>query len=112
MLTKEFIDKSKKKLIEEKARLEGEYKDLSKGLDFGHDPDHGDERGEETEQLENNESVAEDYSVRLADIDEALRKIKDGDYGRCDRCHKDIEEQVLKVDPESRLCESCKAVSK
>jgi DnaK suppressor protein len=107
MLTKEFIAESKNKLNEEKTRLEKELVGLTKE-DFGKDIDHGEEKGSETEQIEDDESVAAEYSTRLIDIDSALEKIEDGVYGECESCHKEISEKVLKIDPESRLCEDCK----
>ena len=109
MLTKEFIVESKKKLVDEKARLEKDLIDLTKE-DFGHDTDHGEEKASEIEQIDDNDSVAAEYSTRLIDIDSALEKIEDGNYGECERCHKDISEDILRIDPESRLCKDCKSL--
>lgn len=111
MLTKEFIAESKKKLTEEKALLEKDLVRLTKE-DFGHDIDHGEEKASEIEQIDDNSSMAAAYSTRLIDIDSALEKIEDGDYGKCERCHKDIGEDILRIDPESRLCKDCKSAFK
>jgi len=111
MLTKEFIAGSKKKLISDRERLEKELKELTE-TDFGKDIDHGEEKASEAEQLEDNEGEAAEFSSRLVDIDSALGKIEDGIYGECENCHKEISERVLKIDPESRLCENCKAAIK
>lgn len=112
MLSKEFIDQAKKKLEAEKSRLEKELDELSK-TDFGHDRvANEDEQLTEAEQNEDNQAIADDYSERLADIDEALEKIREGTYGKCENCGKDIEEKILTIDPESSLCEKCKALAK
>jgi RNA polymerase-binding transcription factor DksA len=107
MLTKEFTAECKKKLTGDRDRLEKELKGLA-GDDFGHDVDDGEEKAEETEQIENDEGAAAEYSARLVDIDSALGKIDDGTYGECENCHKEISEKILKIDPESRLCGDCK----
>lgn len=107
MLTAEKITELKTRLLGEKARLEHEIKDLS-AADFGDDTDHGEEEAEEDEQIANNLGVATDFTERINDIDSALRKIADGTYGKCERCGKDIEPELLEVNPESRLCKSCK----
>lgn len=107
MLTEEFIAESKKKLLEEKARLEKDVSGL-KTVDFGHDMRDDEERASESEQLGDNESVAEEYEARLADIESALDKIAQGTYGKCGKCQGPISEKILKIDPESRLCEKCK----
>lgn len=111
MLSKEFIAESKERLLSEKARLEKELKGLS-AVDFGHDVANDDEQTSESEQLDDNQSVADEYSARLVDIDAALEKILEGTYGKCENCDKEISEKLLRIDPESRLCESCKAAAK
>ncbi len=41
------------------------------------------------------------------EIDEALKKIKDGDYGICENCKRLIAKRRLKAIPYSRLCLKC-----
>ncbi len=108
MLTKEFVAESKKKLLQERALLEEEVEKLKK-TGFGHDGvDDEEAKASEVEQIENNGSVADVYSARLVDIDSALEKIESGSYGRCEKCGKELSEEVLRLDPESRLCENCR----
>lgn len=107
MLSKEFIDECKKKLISDEDRLEKDLKGLTEG-DFGHDVGDEEDKGVETEKIEDNEGVASEFSARLVDIDAALQKIEEGVYGTCENCHKEISEKLLRVAPESRLCETCK----
>jgi len=42
-------------------------------------------------------------------IDEALRRIEDGTYGKCESCGKQIQMNRLKVVPHARLCIECKS---
>jgi DnaK suppressor protein len=43
----------------------------------------------------------------LIDIEEALNKIEEGRFGKCDKCGKDISIERLKVIPFSKLCIKC-----
>jgi RNA polymerase-binding protein DksA len=44
----------------------------------------------------------------LYHIDEALARIKEGTYGKCDSCGKNIQKPRLEVVPHARLCIECK----
>jgi DnaK suppressor protein len=46
-------------------------------------------------------------STALADIDAALARIKDGQYGRCDRCDDPISLERLEILPAAALCMPC-----
>lgn len=43
-------------------------------------------------------------------IDEALRRIQEGTYGKCHSCGKDISRARLQAVPHARLCIECKEV--
>jgi DnaK suppressor protein len=42
-------------------------------------------------------------------IDEALRRIEDGTYGKCQKCGKPINSARLKAVPHARMCIECKS---
>ncbi len=42
-------------------------------------------------------------------VDEALRRIKDGSYGKCLNCGKQINKDRLDAVPHARLCIACKS---
>lgn len=42
-------------------------------------------------------------------IDEALRRLKEGEYGKCVRCGKQISSARLKAVPHARMCIECKS---
>jgi RNA polymerase-binding protein DksA len=49
-------------------------------------------------------SLEENETRLLAAIDEALGRIDDGTYGRCERCGHEIEEERLQALPWATLC--------
>jgi RNA polymerase-binding transcription factor DksA len=85
-----------------------DVKDFEKPVDLGDDTDHGDEKTDEAEELSNRFGEENDLKKRLDEVDLALQKVEKGDYGKCELCSKEIEDEVLDVDPESRLCKECK----
>ena len=79
-----------------------------KPVDFGDDIDHEDEATDKSEEVGNQLAAAQELKDRLNEIDIALGKIRDGTYGACEKCGKDIDPEVLAIDPESRFCKTCK----
>ena len=65
----------------------------------------------EVEELSNRFGEENDLKKRLDEVDIALGKIEKGNYGVCESCGNEIEDEVLDVDPESRLCKGCKMKS-
>jgi RNA polymerase-binding transcription factor DksA len=49
-------------------------------------------------------TVLEDIDAELNDIEHALRRLEDGSYGVCERCHQPIGEDRLEAVPAARLC--------
>lgn len=45
--------------------------------------------------------------LRLADINRALKKIKDNSYGRCEDCQDEMDIKRLEAMPEARICLPC-----
>ena len=80
-------------------------------------PDYGN-----SNSIEDNASEVTDYTTNLSiehelegdlrDVESALKRVKDGTYGRCKHCNKDIEIERLKIRPESTSCVSCKRLLK
>jgi RNA polymerase-binding transcription factor DksA len=94
----------KKKLESERELVLDQIKESEKPVDFGNDIDHFEEEGEEVEAMSNQIGIANNLKVRLGEIDAALEKIRIGKYGICEKCGKKIENEILDIDPESRLC--------
>jgi DnaK suppressor protein len=44
---------------------------------------------------------------RIDELRGALDRLEEGSFGRCLACKKDIDQELLEVDPAMRLCEQC-----
>jgi RNA polymerase-binding protein DksA len=71
-------------------------------------PYHMADLGTETADKEEESIIVSSYGNRLMLIDEALEKIRDKTYGKCEKCNKKIERERLKVMPYAKLCIQCK----
>lgn len=47
----------------------------------------------------------------VADTTQALRRMADGTYGRCERCQGDIPVERLEIRPQARFCVPCQRVA-
>lgn len=103
-----FLTQFKNQLIRIKRGIEKKIKSLYRVPEFGSDVDSGDEETNESEEFGAQLSIAQTYKEHLADVDVALKKIKEKKYGICEKCGKKISVDVLRAVPESRLCKECK----
>lgn len=106
------LEEEKKRLIKDlrvfakkDPQLKGNW--LTRFPFFSLSRSHKDESAEEREGYENLLPVEHTLELRLKDIEDALVKIKNGNYGQCEKCQKKIESKRLKVVPEARLCMKC-----
>ena len=53
-------------------------------------------------------SILQNSDAELCDIDAALAKIDEGDYGTCEACEESISRDRLQALPFARLCIDCK----
>jgi DnaK suppressor protein len=56
-------------------------------------------------------SLLEQARSHLADLDEAIRRVEAGTYGRCDDCGQPITAERLAARPAARTCIGCAARS-
>ena len=68
--------------------------------------DDGD-MAERSEDYEERSSVLDPLEIRLADVNKALSKIEKGDYGICESCGNNIEEDRLEANPSAKTCKAC-----
>ena len=106
-MSKEDLDKLQSLLVKDKKELEEKVAKL-KHVDFGDDIDSGEEEADEVEEMVINKALLILFEKRLEGIGDALTKIEAGTYGICEDCGKEISIKLLKVDPESKLCQNCK----
>jgi len=108
MLTKEKIDQFKKELEQARDRLMREIANEEKPVDFGNDVEDFSEEADEAEEASNRTAIAHDQKKDLEEVNEALQRIEKNTYGICTNCGQEIGEDVLRIAPESSLCENCK----
>ena len=114
-----------KKLIKEKAQIEKQLKSFAdKDENLKGDWDTRFPKwngGSGSSALETAADAVEEYSsllpiehnleLRLQNINEALKRLKKGTYGICEKCKKQIPDERLKVYPEAKFCMKCKSKS-
>lgn len=117
-LTKREVAELRRMLDQERERLMAELETMEEhtpeveeqvGMDIGggYDEDLADVA---SVTFEREKSVALESSVQqmLTQVEEALRRIESGTYGRCVRCGNYIDFARLKVLPYATLCIRCK----
>lgn len=107
-LNKEQLETFEKKLLAIQADIDEQLQNLKNAADFGDDTDHLEEETDESEELVNTFSVQQLLKERKEAVLAALDKIKNGGYGICEHCGAQIDETVLTITPESKLCKECK----
>lgn len=121
-MNKQIIDKLQEKLEKEKSSIEEQLKKFAKKDDkVSGDWDTQfpklDNNVSGSSSLEAAADEVEEYStllpqehsmeIKLQNINSALEKIKNGDYGICEKCKKEIPIDRLNVSPESKFCLDC-----
>ncbi len=86
------------------ARLQGLREAVQVEVDT--DPEEGDP---EVYQREKNLALIAALEGEMLSIESALRAIKRGTYGICERCGEPIPPERLEVRPEATLCVKCQA---
>ena len=112
-------DTYKEKLREEKARLEGELREVAtkklnlEGEEWNAVPadreeavEMRDEVADRFEDLTERQSMERSLEDRLKKIAEAVLRIEDGTYGKCRVCGQDIEEEKLAADTATTTCKT------
>lgn len=107
----------KKKLLEEKARLQEELKEVESGnltesqsVISGENAyeDHFADSGTATFERERDLSLERNVKDLLQRVEMALKSLEKGTFGICRRCGKEIDPARLKALPYADLCIDCK----
>ena len=100
-----FLKDQKKVLLAEKEKIEDKVKKLKKYPKYG----SGEEDNlQELEDYENNLSIEGQMEFLLKKINQSLRAIEKGTYGKCSICKDNIERGRLKIMPYAEVCVTCK----
>lgn len=125
-MNKNLLDKLKQKLEKEKINLEEELKTFAnKDKKLEHDwdtrfPNFGEEsdlfdsekEADEVEEYSNLLPIEYALETKLKNINLALGRIEKNTYGKCEKCKNEIKENLLKICPETKLCQDCKVLKK
>ncbi|MFC1700806.1 TraR/DksA family transcriptional regulator [Patescibacteria group bacterium] len=121
-MDKKIIKELKNKLKQDKKRLTKDLRSFAKkdpkikGNWMTRFPFLGASRSLDDSNAEEVESYAallpveHALELRLKDVNLALDKIEkgdSGDYGKCEKCGKEINVERLKINPEARACMDC-----
>ncbi len=99
-LLKNLNSLEKSSLAEEPTKLgEGSPEDITEVA----------ETGTEAFDIEIALSIASNESQQLQEIEDALKRIKNGTYGICEMCKKPIPKKRLEILPYARFCVSCQS---
>ncbi|MCX6785675.1 MAG: TraR/DksA C4-type zinc finger protein [Candidatus Komeilibacteria bacterium] len=112
-LTNEFLEKIKAKLEERKTAVEEQLESFAKSdphqqgnynSEFPQFGDKEDENASEVAVFESNLSLEETLEQSLEMINRSLKKIADGNYGKCEKCGQVIEPERLEIMPTATKC--------
>ncbi len=117
-MDKNSLSQLKKKLEDRRLKLQDELASFSKkdeqvkGDYDTNFPDFGTTQSVDEEALEvaaYDSALPVEYALelRLANINKALDKIKNGSYGQCEKCSEKIDIKRLEAMPEATLCLKC-----
>ncbi len=117
-MDKKLQDELKAKLEEQKRSLEKELRSFAeKDSNLKHNWDakypnrengNMEEEADEMQEYDNLISLEHSLESKLKNVNLALEKIEKGEYGKCEKCGKQIEEERLQAAPEAKLCVKCK----
>lgn len=95
-------------VAEQVERLEAVFDDIVASTELVSTDDEHDPEGHtiafERQQVA---GLLRDARSRLADLDDALARIDEGTYGRCERCGGPIGDERLEAIPGASLCIEC-----
>jgi RNA polymerase-binding protein DksA len=112
-LTKKDLTVLEQALRDERADLLGQASeldaeaDITQWRDAGFDDDPAD-TGSANFERERAQSLANHARRIILQIDDALHRMEQGTYGRCERCGEMIERERLEAIPYATFCLGCK----
>ena len=117
-MRKEELARFRKVLLLKRELLSGDVSTLQKEAlrknrqdasgDLSNMPIHMADVGSDNYEQEFALGLIQSEEVTLREIDEALRRIDDQTYGKCEHCDKKIPVARLKAKPHAKYCIECK----
>ena len=102
------LESELKHLNEQLAQLKASVRpaeERREGSPFG----KREEEAAETLELETRLVLEKRIREQLAEVENALGKFEEGNYGLCENCGQSIDPERLEAIPHAKLCMSCKA---
>ena len=104
-LNEKDLQNLKEQLEKEAGELEVQLNQASKNPDFGSDTETDfSEEADEAEELSKNLGMQDVLKSRMQDIETALDKMTRGQYGKCEKCGKEIPVERLEANPAAEFC--------
>jgi len=105
------LEQYRKMLLDRRQELAA---DLRQKSEQGKDRDNftvGDsvDEAEASFEVDFDLTMKESMIRQIKEIDEALERIKEGNYGTCENCGEDIPQDRLRARPNARFCIRCKS---
>jgi RNA polymerase-binding transcription factor DksA len=104
---KEAIEKELEKFAKKDGNLKGDWDTRFPHWDGESGSSALERAADEVEEYSTLLPLEHHLELRLKDINLALDKIREGKYGKCESCGKEIPIERLQVYPAARLCLSC-----
>jgi len=105
---KKLLEEEKAKLLKELATVGQKDTASTNGWEAKEDLDSDsadeNETADEMEELGENEAIVSKLAPQLNQVEQALEKIKNGTYGKCDVCGEEISDARLKANPAALTC--------
>ena len=102
-----LLEEEREQLRRQRAELEESVRRSSNATGDSAYSQHMADVGTDAMEREQNLMLAASLSRTLEDIEEALRKLREGRYGDCENCGRPIDPKRLHALPYARLCLAC-----
>ena len=101
----DMLDARKVQIQKNIAGVEKELKELN-SLELNDEGDHASVSNDNLREV----AIGQQQELELIEIEVALGKIKDKQFGTCDMCEEEISIQRLKVKPHAKYCIDCREI--
>jgi len=104
---KKEIEAQLQKFATKDKKLKGDWDTKYPKINEGAGSQILEEGADQVEEYVNLLPVEYSLELRLQSINESLEKIKKGNYGKCEKCNKEINKERLLIYPAAKLCSEC-----
>ena len=103
-----FVDMLEVRKVQIQKNIRGVEKELDElnSLELNDEADHASVSNDNLREV----AIGHQQELELIEIQVALGKIKDKQYGICEMCEEDISIQRLKVKPHAKYCIDCREI--